>query len=55
MYKMYSSEFQSHSMKIEDFQINSINTFLFISTKGNSGHVKLITKNVFLYAQDGEF
>ena len=34
MPKVFSSEFQSNNIKIEDFKINPINTFNPISTKG---------------------
>ena len=33
MLKMLSSQFQSHSIKVEDFKINPIHTFNPISTK----------------------
>ena len=41
-----SSEFQSHSIKIEDFKINTINSFNPNKTKGGSEHLKPITRNV---------
>ena len=41
MPKMSSSEFQSHSTKIEDFKINPINLFNPISTKGGSENLSL--------------
>ena len=34
MLKVFSSEFQSNSIKIEDFKFNHINPFNPISTKG---------------------
>ena len=46
MPKMLSSEFQSHSIKIEDFKINPINSFNPNNTKGGSENFKPITKNV---------
>ena len=46
MPKMLSSEFQSHSIKFEDFKINPINHLNPISTKGGSENFKPITKNV---------
>ena len=45
MPKMLSSEYQSHSIKIEDFKINPINTFNPISTEGGEWNFKPITKN----------
>ena len=45
MLKMFSSEFQSESIKIEDFKINPINPFNPNSTKGGSKNVKYITSN----------
>ena len=44
--KMLSSEFQTCSIKIEDFKINPINLFNPISTKEGSTNFKPITKNV---------
>ena len=46
MPKVFSSEFQSNSIKIEDFKINPINPFNPISTKGGSENFKPITRNV---------
>ena len=43
MPKMFSSEFQSNSIKIEVFEINPINPFNPIITKRESKNVKLIT------------
>ena len=44
MPKMSSSEFQTCSIKIEDFKINPINPFYPISIKGGSEDFKCITK-----------
>ena len=44
MPKMLSSEFQTCSIKIEDFKINPINPFNPISTKMESGTIKSITR-----------
>ena len=52
MPKVFSSEFQSNSIKIEDFKINPINPFNPISTKGGSENFKPITRNILYYAQD---
>ena len=49
--KALTSEYQSPSIKIDDFKINPFNPFNPISTKGGSQNVKLITRNVFEYAQ----
>ena len=46
MPKVFISEFQSNSIKIEDFKINPINPFNPISTKGRNTNFKQITKNV---------
>ena len=44
--KMLSSEFQTCSIKIEDFKINPINPFNPINTKEGSENLKCITRNV---------
>ena len=49
---MLSSTFQSHSIEIEDFEINLINPFNPISNKGGRGHFQLSTRNVLFSAQD---
>ena len=46
MPQKWSSVFQSHSIKIEDFKINPINPFNPNKTKWGSEHFKPITKNV---------
>ena len=46
---MLSFKFQSPSFKIEDFQINPINTFSPISNKGEASFFKPITRK-FLYS-----
>ena len=46
MPKVFSSEFQSKSIKIEDFKINPINPFNPISIKGGSENFKPITRNI---------
>ena len=46
MPKKSSSEYQNHSIKIEDFKINPINPFNPNKTKWGSEHFKPITKNV---------
>ena len=47
MPEMLSSEFQSHSIKIEDFNINPINPFNPNKTKGGGNeNLKPITRNV---------
>ena len=43
---MLSSEFQSHSIKIEDLKINPINPFNPNKIKGGSENFKHITRNV---------
>ena len=43
---MLSSQFQSHSIKIQNFKINPINLINPISIKGRSKNFKLITRNV---------
>ena len=40
--KMLSSEFQSHSIKIDDFKINPINYFIPICTKGGLKMLNLL-------------
>ena len=42
MPKMLSSEFQTCSIKIEDFKINPINTFNPISTNGGSNILSIL-------------
>ena len=42
MLKVFSSEFQSNSIKIEDFKINPINPFNPISTKGGVKMLSLL-------------
>ena len=44
--KTLSSDFQSHSIKIEDLKINHINPFNPNKTMGGSANFKLITRNV---------
>ena len=51
MPKVLSSEFQSNSIKIEDFKINPINPVYPNSTNGGSKIFKPITRNVLSYAQ----
>ena len=52
MPKVFSSEFQSNSIKIEDFKIDPINPFNPISTSGRGSKIfKPITRNVLSYAQ----
>ena len=46
MPEVFSSEFQSNSIKIEDFKINPIKPFNPISTNEGSENVKPITRNV---------
>ena len=46
MTKGLGSEFQSNSIKIEDFKINPNNPFNPISTKGRRENFKPITRNV---------
>ena len=46
MPKMLSSEFYSHSIKMEDLKISPIKPFNSISTKGGSENFKPITRNV---------
>ena len=55
MPKMLSSEFESHSIKIEDFKINTIDIFNPIITKGRSDNFKSNTRNILKYAQDVRF
>ena len=55
MPKVFSSEFQSNSIKIKDFKISPLNPFNPINTKGGSENVKPITRNVLYYAQDVMF
>ena len=52
---MLSSEYQSHSIKIEDFKVNLINHLNPISTEDGSENYKPITRNVLYYAQFGKF
>ena len=46
MPKVFSSEFQSKSIKIEDLKIKPFNPFNPTSTKEGSENVKPITRNV---------
>ena len=43
---MLSSEFQSHSIKIEDLKINTINIFNPIGTKGENENYETNAMNV---------
>ena len=48
MPKMLSSEYQSHSIKIEDLKINPINSFIPISTKGRVNFLNLLLRMFYI-------
>ena len=50
MLKMLGSKYQSHSIKIEDLEVNPINPLNPINTKGGSENVDHTTGNVVNYA-----
>ena len=52
---MLSFKHDSHSLKIEDFEINSINTFKPNSNFGEDYIVKPITRKVFKVVLDVKF